>query len=391
MSQASLSDINAPPAQSRFPPSEIATLAVNNQLFSDWESIWLQYRWNDAFAYFRFIAAERTPPPSDWTLLQFKPGDNCAVTLGGQPALTGLITDRQTSYDAERHQVQLIGKSLTHWGYKSSVDTPTGNFDGYTLEEVFTTLMSKYPGTPQVIGLVNPLPFEKLQNEPGELNWDFIERIARPRGAVLGADNFGNYLLIGQHTYVLLGKLQEGVNIKACECVISRDDFFQIYDVRGQTAGSDQSYGAAANELKCVVAGTASVFSNLITPAEQPVKTQGEVCDRAYNEAKWHEGTGIVANIVAYGWTYDGEHLWFAGQNVYVDSPMAMLNLVMKVRTVTFEQSDQLGTQTTLELIQPWVLNDDGNWNPGDTPGAVLAPEQNPEGTPSPTDVPQIT
>ena len=98
-------------------------------MFSDWESIWLQYRWNDAFAYFRFIAAER-PPPSDWTLLQFKPGDPCTVTLAQQPALTGLITDRQTSYDANRHQVQLVGKSNTHWGYKSSVDSPTGSFMG---------------------------------------------------------------------------------------------------------------------------------------------------------------------------------------------------------------------------------------------------------------------
>jgi prophage tail gpP-like protein len=371
-----------PPNTSRFPTSEIATLAVNDLLFSDWESIWLQYRWNDAFAIFRFIAAERAPPPSDWTLLQFKPGDNCVVTLAGQPALTGLITKRQTAYDAERHQVQLVGKSLTHWGYKSSVDTPTGSFDGMTLEQVFTTLMSKYPGTPKIIGTVNPLPFEKLQNEIGELNFDFIERLARVRGAVLGADNFGNYLLIGQHQYLVLGKLQEGINIKACECLIDQEDLYSLYDTRAHGAGSDESYGAATNELKCVVAGKAEVYSNLITPAEQPVSGQAEVCDRAYNEAKWHEGTNVVANVVVYGWTYDGKNLWAAGQNVYVDSPMAMLNMVMKIRTVTFEQSNTTGTQTTLELVAPWLLNDDGNWNPGN-PDAPVAPTPDPQGTPT--------
>lgn len=362
----------APPNTTRFPDAELAVLTVNDLAFSDWESIWLQYRWHDAFAYYRFIAAERTPP-SNWQLLQFKPGDKCSIWLAQQPALTGYITDRVVSYDAQRHQVQLVGKSNTHWGYKSSVDTETGSFDGQTLEQVFTTIMSKYPGTPKVIGLVNPLPFEKLQNEVGELTWDFLERIARPRGAVLGSDNFGNYLLIGQHQYPVLAKLQEGVNIKACECRISHDQFFQAIDVRGHGAGSDSNYGSSANELKCVVAGKAEVYSKLITPAEQPVSGQQEVCDRANNEAKWLAGTEIVATIISYGWTWDGKHLWTAGQNVMVQSPMAMLDMVLKVRTVTFEQSSQTGTQTTLELVAPWLLNDDGQWNAG-VPGAPTAP-----------------
>ena len=360
--------VAAPPNTGRFPDAELAVLTVNDLAFSDWESIWLQYRWGDGFATFRFIAAERTPP-SNWELLQFKPGDDCSVWLAQQPALTGSITTRVAAYDAQRHQVQLVGKSRTHWGYKSSVDTETGSFDGQTLEQVFTTVMSKYPGTPKVIGLVNPLPFVKLQNEVGELTWDFLERLARVRGATLGADNFGNYLLIGQHQYPVLGKLQEGVNIKACECKIDHDYFVSVFDVRAHGAGSDSNYGSSANELKCVVAGKAEFYSKLITPAEQPVASQQEVCDRAYNAAKWTAGTEIVANVIVYGWTWDGKHLWTAGQNVYVDTPMAMLNMVMKIRAVTFEQSSETGTQTTLELVAPWVFDDTGNWNVG-VPGA---------------------
>ena len=380
---APLSTVVAPPNTSRFPDSEIATLTVRGAVFSDWESIWLQYRWNDAFAYFRFIAAER-PPPSDWTLLQFKPGDPCTVTLAQQPALTGLITDRQTSYDANRHQVQLIGKSNTHWGYKSSVDTPTGSFDGQNLQQIYTSCMAKYPGTPKVIGVVNPLPFEKCQNEVGELNWDFLERLSRVRGAVLGADNFGNYLLIGQHSFPVDATLQEGVNIQACECHISRDDFFSLYDARGHSAGNDDQYGSAANEIKAVVAGHAPVYSNLIIPIEQTIKNQAEAADRAYNEAKWREGTEVIANIVVYGWTWNGVDLWAAGQNVTVVSSMAMLNMVMKIRTVTFEQNNSAGTTSTLECVAPWVLNDSAALNAGN-PGAPQAPTPAAEGTPTPT------
>lgn len=371
-----------PPNTSRFPNAEIASLVVNGVSFTDWESVWVQYRWNESFTHFRFIAAERTPLPANWTLLQFKPGDSCQVNLAGQVAINGIITDRQASYDATRHQVQLIGKSLTHWGYKSSVDTPTGSFDGMTLEQVFRQVMAVYPGGVDVVGVVNPLPFVKLQNQVGELTWDFLERISRPRGAVLGVSNNGEYLLVGTHSFPVMATLMEGVNIKACECLISHDIFYQIYDVRGQIAGSNQQYGASANELDCSVNGTAEQYSKLITPSEQPV-TQPELCDRAANEAKWHQGTEITATIVVYGWTYDGTNLWQAGMNVYVDSPMAMLDIVMKVRTATFEQNDRLGTITTLELVVPWLLNDIGTWNVG-VPGAPPAPTPNPQGTPTP-------
>ena len=115
-------------------------------------------------------------------MLQFKPGDKCMVWLAQQPAMVGYITDRQTSYDAERHQVQLIGKSATHWGYKSSVDNPeTGNsFDNKTLEQIFEQVLAKYPsGERKIIGIVNPLPFDKMQAETGELTWDFLERLAK--------------------------------------------------------------------------------------------------------------------------------------------------------------------------------------------------------------------
>ena len=357
-------------SRTRFPPNEIAELSVGGQLFTDWESIWLQYQWHAAFAYFRFIAAERTPP-SDWTLLQFQPGDQCVVNLGGQTALTGLITDRQTSYDAQRHQVQLIGKSNTHWGYKSSVDTPTGNFDGQSLPQVFMTVMANYPGSPKIIGTVNPLPFQKLQNEVGELTWDFLERLARVRGAILGADNKGNYLLIGQHSYPVIATLKEGVNIKAMECLISTNQLFQELDVRGHGAGSDSNYGSSANELKCVVQGASTLYSKLITPAEQPLSGQAEACDRAYNEAKWTAATKIVVNTVTYGWTYDGQNLWTAGQNVMVDSPMAMINMVMKVRTVTFEQNDHRRHADHARAGR--AVGSQRRWQLGSRPGAAGA------------------
>jgi prophage tail gpP-like protein len=380
-----------PPNTSRFPDSEIATLIVRGDLFTDWESIWLQWCWGAEYAFFRFIAAERTPPPSDWTFLQFKPGDPCQVNLGGQVALTGVICKRQTSYDAERHQVQLVGISTTHWAYKSSVDTPTGSFDGQNIVQIYQSVLAKFQGEKRVIGSPNLLPFEKCQNEKGESTWDFLERLARVRGCILGADNLGNFLLIGTHTAGVTAKLQEGVNIKACECVIDETELMENYEVDGHGAGNDDSYGAAKNEMKCITPGTAPVYSKTITPSEQPVSQQAEVCDRSHNEARWSEATKITATIIVYGWFMDTENkqLWTPGMDVYVDSPMAMLNMVMKIQCVTFEQDDQGGTHTTLQLVAPWGLLDEGNWNVG-VQGAPQAPTPDPASTPAPADTPVV-
>ena len=61
------------------------------------------------------------------------------------------------------------------------------------------------------------------------------------------------------------------------------------------------------------IGGTACKKSILLTPAEQPVKSLGELDDINKNDAKWHEGARIRATVVVQGWTYDGINLWDVG------------------------------------------------------------------------------
>ena len=58
------------------------------------------------------------------------------------------------------------------------------------------------------------------------------------------------------------------------------------------------------------------------------------------------------------GWLRDGVTLWKPGDNVFVKSPMAMLNMTMKIQNVAFSQDNQNGTITTLDLVPPWLLKD---------------------------------
>jgi hypothetical protein len=99
-------------------PDEVATIVAADHRFDDWESVFVQHRWADAYAWFRFTTAEREsdPPSFDWRTLRLKPPDPVAIYLGGQLAINGLITSRQTAYEGNNHAVQLEGKGLTWEG-----------------------------------------------------------------------------------------------------------------------------------------------------------------------------------------------------------------------------------------------------------------------------------
>ncbi|MBO4221946.1 phage baseplate assembly protein [Bradyrhizobium neotropicale] len=352
-------------------PQELAVLEVNGLKFDDWESVWVQKQWAEAFHWFRFTAAERDTEVNTargkvplWTRLQFKPDDACSMTLGGQLAITGFIETRQVAYDAHQHGVMLIGKSATAQAAKSSVDHKTGNFDKKNVVQIAQEVISAYGVGMKVIGAPDLTPFDKLQSEKGELVWDFLERVARPRGVVMGSDSFGNFLLIGEHSFPIVTDLIEGINIKSCQCVISHKTVFTENRVDGQHAASDGNSGTAASEQTCTVRGfTTAMRSMRLTPAEQPVKTPAEICNRARYESIWTNGTLIEATIVVQGWLRDGASLWEPGDEVHVYSPMAMLDMGLKIRTATFTQDRNSGTLTTLDLVAPWALRSSSNWD----------------------------
>jgi prophage tail gpP-like protein len=380
-------------------PDEIATLIVRGQKFEDWETVWVQERRADSYSFFKFTAAERdreiTTQTPLWSRLQFRPDDPCQILLAGQPVINGFIETRQVAYDANSHGVMLVGKSTPAWPARSSVDTKTGNFDGKTVEQVAREVLAPYAGfvNVKVIGTLNSTPFDKLQNQPGEMIWDFLERIARVRGIVMGSDAFGNFLLIGDHTSPVVTDLIEGVNIKKCQAVFSKEYAYEKFVAVGQTAASDGNSGPAASEQRAEVPGAGKIRSTLITPTEQPVKSIVELYDRARNEEIWNDGTEMKVSIVVQGWLRDGKSLWKAGDNVFVKSPMAMLNMTMCIQNATFSQDGQNGTITTLDLVPPWLLKDGSNWNPNDpampqgpapatpTPSSAPAPASPPGGT----------
>jgi len=340
-------------------PAEVATLVVRGQQFEDWESVWVQHRWSEGWPLFRFTAAERAPMPASWLDLQFKPGDPCEIMLGGQLGITGIILQRQTAYDATNHSVQLSGVGRSWAASESSIAIKNSNFDNKTLEQAANKAVSELRGTLKIIGTLDQTPFDRLQSQPGEKCFDFLDRICRVRGATLGSDHLGNLLLIGNHSNTIVQNLTEGENILKMQCIFSNEQLSTVYSTTAQRAVEDNSSMRKSAEMQAQVDGTLkSIYKFYEVVSEQPVKTDAEVEKRAAYEAMIRESTLIIAYVTVQGWLRDGANLWRTGDDVYVYSPMAMLDRVMKIQTATFSQDNKTGTTTTLELVLPWRLAD---------------------------------
>jgi prophage tail gpP-like protein len=349
---------------------ETATILVNGRKFSDWETVMIRHGWAEPFPTFKFTTADQVEVPMDWRLLQFKPGDQCGVFLGGQPAISGVITTRQVAYDANNHGVMLEGRGIQWWAHRASIvpegSEPVGTFDDMSFEQVAHAVLAKTGVNLVTVGTLDATTFPRLQSEPGETIWAFLERLARVRGIVLGSDFKGNFLAIGPHSFTPTADVTEGINIKKAQVTITVDDIRSEYMVWGQTAASDDQNGTAASEQKGQVGGSAVRYSPILTTAEQPVWGRAEVQARAAYEAIWSEGTIIQATITVQGWMRPSDnHIWEAGANVIVWSPMAMLNMVMAIQSVTFMQSRETGTETVLELVVPALLRGTGQYDLG--------------------------
>jgi prophage tail gpP-like protein len=342
------------------PESEIAVIVCNGMEFGDWETVMVQHTWGEPSAKFEFSAAEREDPvPTLWSKLKIKPGDIVNITLAGQVAITsGIVVTRQVAYDANQHAIQLQGYSQPWVAARSSVDVPQGNFDGQSFLQIAQKCLAKHPVGIKVIGSIDQTPFQNCQNEKGETNWEFLERIARPRGIVLAGDHLNNFLIIGEHAYPVSSSVIESVNILKCQCVISIENLYASYGVSSQAPASDSQNGTAASEQEKHVSGSGP--GNYLSPSTFPVHDLSEVLKAANNEARWAEGTLVQATITVQGWLRPGTgDLWRVGDNVHVYSPMAILDQTLKIKTVTYTQDNSAsGTLAELHLVDPRWLGD---------------------------------
>lgn len=352
-------------------PEEIATLIVGGYRFTDWETVWVQHRWNDNTPLFRLTAAERDPildydgnRVELWSKLQFLPGTSVRIYLAGKLAIIGYILVRQVAYDANSHGISLQGVGDTYYATTASI-TPEQSkmeYDG-GLMEIARKLMAPTGVPVEEVGAVDGTPFKPpVHFTPGTTIWDALSDLARHRDAKLSGSDRGILEIIGKDPPSISGLLlKEGLNIKSAQITIDAQHMRSKIMSSGQSTGNNEKSGRQSSEMEAIIQGQLERYRPIYVPYEHPVWTQHEVELRATHEDRY-AGMHIYADITTTGWlTRPGSGLlWPVGSKVRVDTPMGPLNDDLSIEVATFQQDSSEGTRTTLHCIEPWRNMQDG-------------------------------
>jgi prophage tail gpP-like protein len=339
---------------------EIVTMEVNGQLHTDWTSVRVEAKAGGWAPTFMFETTEESPLPLKALERQFKPGDWVKVYVGGQLVVSGYITERHVSYDAQQHGIRLIGTGHSFDLTKATVreEDRTGN-DGMSAFEIAKKISAYMNIKIEGMGNVDGKPFPRVGIAPGELVSTVIERHARMRNIVIGSTFRGGLLMIGENEVVSSGDLVEMINILRANCVIRDIPQNEKYFATTQEPGGSNASGGAAANHKVEAPG---YFTR---PGEKTVVAEISADDydlrrRVAMEQVFSEGAELEARITVQGFFKDmnkSDFIWRAGEYYGVNAPMLMLpGVVLGCMECVYEQSDA-GSTTTLTMVKPIHLN----------------------------------
>ncbi|PWT74310.1 MAG: hypothetical protein C5B60_06870 [Chloroflexi bacterium] len=349
---------------------ERVTLIVGGGEFKDWTSIWVQDTWGDAFSQFKFTCAEREGAEAGaWQPLtseRFQPGEKCTILLAGELAITGIILKRQVAYDANDHGVVLQGANIAWEAETSCIVHKDSNFDDRSFLQIATEVLSLTDATVDIQGNISTKPLKRVQVQPGEEVFSFLQRLSRVSKVLVTSNEEGDVLLVGEGGgNGSQGQLEEGKNILKMQCVASIEMDRSEFMTRGQFNGDNKLKWRPASEQEAIKPGRYKGKRPKITPIEQGVDDEEQLKCHCENEAMWADLDHLQATITVQGWQpggpgeggEEGGDLWKAGSTVKVKSPMAGLDHELAIQSVTYTQDNQRGSLTTLLCVLPGALN----------------------------------
>ncbi len=337
-------------------PKTIATISANGKIFKGWKSMNVRLQAGDAVRTFQFTCSDAHSEAA-----QLLPGARCVIQLGGKTVLTGWITTRGVSYDADSHDVVIGGKALSTDVAESSMPFSGGNLNGYTAAQAIRGALA-----PHKLDLVEknppPLwskPFPFLAANPGESALRFIERVAVMRGAFVWDDEQGRVCVgNGSPSAAPAGDLVEGKNILRCTGKIDDQSAVSEWNTHGQQPGVGDNY-ATRNAQGRVTDPIPR--SNRVVDAHVPHNADSEdaatFAGMLAARAGW-ETVEIEATVV--GWFRPDGQVWQLTDNCTLYSPMALPGgankMTLGTQGIVFSQDDKGGTTTSLTLIRPEFL-----------------------------------
>lgn len=294
-----------------------------------------------------------------------QPGDYVQVMLGADVVLTGFVDRYRPSYNAQRHTIQITGRSLCQDLVDCSASWKGFQFLNAPLLQIAQSLCGAY-GIPVTLqaGADQGAPIPQLNVLIGESVYDVLERLCRFRALLLYDQPDGSLLLasaqpqgapgaasIGAGTAA--GGLKEGVNVQEAEAVYSMDGRFSDYDAVRQSLDTCEDVGDGGNLIASVQDSDVPRLRYRAIIAESVFGGQDVAQQRAQWEMNRRVGRSFQVRVTTDSWRDANGVLYAPNTYVAVDLPGLKLKPVMwLISDVTYKR-DGRGTTCELMILPP--------------------------------------
>jgi prophage tail gpP-like protein len=322
-------------------PPEIATIIINGQQFSYWQSVVVERSYGQLPSYATFENAELGPLTQGFQGLRIGPGDTGSVTLAGQPALTNGIVDlRQVYADRGQHQVQIRLFSLAQNAVVSTVKAAPGQYTNSTFQQIAQAAAKAVGVNVKVAG--NPpgadKVFERVSERAGETIWAFMERLARWRDLHVTDDVNGNIVFTRGGTGGAVAALVEGQNILKARAILENNHLVEKIDVNTQNFGNNTHWGpdcvsSATAQNPTPLTGIGALRSATLVGEEMGANVDCQL--RANHELALMNLTSCEITVTVPGWLMPSGALWIS----LIGGPPQQVTLTQRPNSVVVPSS----------------------------------------------------
>ena len=334
-------------------PNE-CTLVVDGMAYAGWTRLEVQRSLEQIAGGFVLQLASTYPGQEPIALREGLP---CQVRLGEDVVITGFIDDLETDDTETSSSVRLAGRDRTGDLVDCSAVHKSGQWRGAKLERIVADIAQPFHIDVVVAsGTDTGEVFKRFALEEGEKAFDAIDRACRLRGVLVTSTPDGNLLLTTASSTSTEVHLEEGVNMRKFNSRHSWKERHSEIIIKGQMAGDDHEYGAAAAHLKAT-AKDAEIdrYRPLIVVAEHGTTTKA-LGERAQWEVAVRMGRGKRGGCTVVGWRTgkDGQvgPLWQPNMLVQVKSARMRLDMELLIVGCTYQLTEQ-GRSTELSFARP--------------------------------------
>lgn len=269
--------------------------------------------------------------------IPIKWGDRVELRIGHDLVLTGYVDATPVSYDGTSITRGVAGRSLTADLVDCSAINSPGQWLGQRVQAIVAALAGQY-GVAVRSEASASAALADHTIEPGESVFESIDRLLT-QSRLLSCDDAAGRVVIARPGSAgrAADRIELGRNVLRSESGADFGQVFSEYRVIGQHAGTDDDFGAEANEIEAEAKDERCPRKRVLVLQQSGQLTQAMARDRANWERASRVGRALAATYTVQGWRQSDGRLWLPNSIAHVVDPVRGFDRELLISEVNYK------------------------------------------------------